>query len=141
MSYTWSQSINHNMGNSGGNLFLGNNAPSSLFNGDYKNNHGDSGLDQRQRLVINWIWSPTLTRRTDLVSRVLINNWQLATITTLATGQPVTESLSVSSPLTAAQVSSLGLPSNLVFTSTFSFLGVTTLRLPDIHRVDARISK
>src|SRR5262249_38759754 len=81
---------------------------------------------------------------------LLINNWQLATITTISTGQPLTESLSVSSPLTAAQVSSLGLPSNLAFTSTLNgfggsnqvpFLGVNTLRLSNVYRVDARISK
>lgn len=150
LTYTWSHAIDDNMGSAGSNLFLGNNPPSSLFNGDYKNNRGDSSLDQRQRLVINWIWAPTLTSRTDAVSRMLVNNWQLSTITTIATGQPLTESLNVSSPLTAAQVTSLGLPSNLAFTSTLNgfggstqvpFLGVNTLRLPNVYHVDARISK
>jgi len=150
LAYTWSHAIDDNMGSAGSNLFLGNNPPSSLFNGDYKNNRGDSSLDQRQRLVINWMWAPTLTKRTDLASRVLINNWQLATITSISTGQPLTESLSVSSPLTAAQVTALGLPSNLAFTSTLNgfggssqvpFLGINTLRLPNAYKVDARISK
>ncbi|HXJ37896.1 MAG TPA: hypothetical protein VNH18_01385, partial [Bryobacteraceae bacterium] len=134
-----------------GNLFLGNNAPSTLFNGDYHGNRGDSGLDQRHRLVINWLWSPTLTTRKDLVSRLLINNWQLSAITTMATGQPLTESLSVSSPLTAAQLSSVGLPASTpAFTGTLNgfggsgqvpFLGINTLRLPNTYRADARISK
>jgi outer membrane receptor protein involved in Fe transport len=150
LAYTWSHAIDDNMGSAGSNLFLGNNPPSSLFNGDYKNNRGDSSLDLRQRLVLNWILSPTFTSRTDLASRLLVNNWQLATITTIATGQPLTESLSVASPLTAAQVTSLGLPSNLAFTSTLNgfggssqvpFLGVNTLRLPNTYRVDARLSK
>jgi outer membrane receptor for ferrienterochelin and colicin len=150
LAYTWSHAIDDNMGSAGGNLFLGNNPPSSLFNGDYKNNHGDSSLDLRQRLVINWIWAPTLTSRTDWASKLLINNWQLATITTIATGQPLTESLGVSNPLTAAQVTSLGLPSNLAFTSTVNgfggssqvpFFGINTLRLPNLYHVDARLSK
>ena len=151
LAYTWSHALDTNMGNAGGNLFLGNNAPTTLFNGDYKGNKGDSGLDQRQRLVINWVWAPTFTSRTDLVSRLLINNWQLSTITTIATGQPLTESLSVSSPLTAAQVTSLGLPSGLAFSgstlngfggsSQVPFLGINTLRLPNTYRTDARITK
>jgi hypothetical protein len=151
LSYTWSHAIDTNMGNAGGNLFLGNNSPSTLFNGDYKGNKGDSGLDQRHRLVINWIWSPTFKKSSDLVSRILLNNWQLGTITTIATGQPTTESLNIASALTAAQVTSLGLPSNLAFTggtlngfggsSQVPWLGVNTLRLPNTYRADARLSK
>jgi hypothetical protein len=152
LAYTWSHAIDDNMQNAGSNLFLGNNAPTSLFNGDYKNNRGDSALDVRQRLVINWIWSPTLTSRTDLLSRMLINNWQLATITTISTGQPVTETLSVTGNLTAAQLASAGLPagSSLAFNGTLNgfggsnqvpFFGINTLRLPNTYRADARISK
>ncbi len=150
LAYTWSHAIDDNMGTAGGNLFLGNNAPSSLFNGDYQNNKGDSSLDVRQRLVINWIYMPTFTHRTDAFSRLLVNNWQLSTITTISTGEPLTESLNVSSNLTAAQIASLGLPSGLAFTGTLNgfggsnqvpFLGVNTLRLPNTYRVDARISK
>ena len=98
----------------------------------------------------NWIYSPVLTRKTDLVSRLLINNWQLATITTISTGPPLTESLSVTSNLTAAQIASLGLPSPLAFTGTLNgfggssqvpFFGINTLRLPNTYRADARISK
>jgi Carboxypeptidase regulatory-like domain/TonB-dependent Receptor Plug Domain/TonB dependent receptor len=150
LAYTWGHAIDDNMGNAGGNLFLGNNAPSTLFNGDYHGNHGDSSLDQRQRLVINWIYSPTFTHRTDAVSRLLINNWQLANITTIATGQPSNESLSISNTLTAAQITALGLPSNLAFTNTLNgfggssqvpFLGINTLRLPNSYKTDARLSK
>jgi hypothetical protein len=150
LSYTWAHAIDTNMGNAGGNLFLGNNAPSTLFNGDYRGNKGNSSLDQRQRLAINWLWTPTFTARTDAVSRYLLNNWQLSTVTTIATGQPQTESLNVSSPLTAGQVTALGLPSNLAFTSTLNgfggssqvpFLGINTLRLPNTYRADARITK
>jgi hypothetical protein len=150
LAYTWAHAIDDNMGSAGSNLFLGNNAPTTLFNGDYHGNHGDSSLDVRQRLVMNWIWSPVITHSTSLVARLLINNWQLADITTISTGQPVNETLGVGSTLTAAQISSLGLPSNLAFTGTINgfggssqvpWLGINTLRLSNIYRTDARLSK
>ena len=78
LSYTWSHAIDDNLGTAGSNLFFGNNAPSTLYNGNYRAERGDGSLDQRQRLVINWIYSPTFTRRSDFFSRYLINNWQLA---------------------------------------------------------------
>jgi len=150
LAYTWSHAIDDNLQNAGSNLFLGNNSPTSLFNGDYQDNRGDAASDIRQRLVINWIYSPVLTQKTDLLSRLLVNNWQLATITTISTGAPLTESLSVTNNLTAAQISSLNLPSPLAFTGTLNgfggsnqtpFLGINTLRLPNTYRADARISK
>jgi len=150
LAYTWSHAIDDNMGTAGSNLFLGNNAPTTLFNGDYNDNRGDSSLDQRQRLVINWIYSPVFTHRTDTVSRLLVNNWQLANITTIGTGQPLTESISVTNTLTAAQITALGLPSNLAFTNTLNgfggssqvpFLGINTLRLPNSYKTDVRLSK
>src|SRR5262249_12957462 len=150
LAYTWSHAIDDNLGAAGNNLFLGNNAPTSLFNGDYNNNRGDSSQDQRQRLVINWIWSPIFTHNTGLISGLLINNWQLANITTIGTGQPLTESLNVGTQLTTAQATALGLPSNLSFGGTVNgfggsgqvpFLGVNSLRLPNSYRTDARLSK
>ena len=149
LAYTWSHAIDTNMGTAGSNLFLGNNAPTSLFNGDYANNKGDSSLDVRQRLVINWLYQPTFHFSGKTTSFIL-NGWQFATITTISTGEPVTETLNVSSPLTSAQVTSLGLPSNLAFTSTSNgfggstqvpFLGINTLRLSNIYHVDARLQK
>ena len=152
LAYTWSHAIDDNMGSAGSNLFLGNNAPGTLFNGDYKGNHGDSSLDVRQRLVLNWVWAPVFTSKSDPLSRFWINGWQFATITTISTGQPVTESLNVSGTLTAAQLASQGLPagSSLAFNGTLNgfggsgqvpFLGINTLRMPNIYRADARISK
>jgi hypothetical protein len=104
-------------------------------------------------LTINWIYSPVFTTKTDLISRFLINNWQLSTITTIATGQPTTETLAVSSALTTAQLAQLGLPSALAYTGSSGslngfggsgrvlWLGPNTLRLPNSYRVDARLTK
>jgi len=147
-AYTWSHAIDNGQGDGG---FSGNNAPGSLFNGDYSADRGPSSLDVRQRLVINWLYSPVFTSSTNMFARYLINNWQLSDITTIQTGTPVTESLNVSSGLSAAQLTQSGLPANFAFTgSTLNgfggsnrvpFLGLGTLRLPNTYRTDVRLSK
>ncbi len=146
-SYTWSHAIDNAQGSGG---FSGNNQQGSLFNGNYQADRGPSSLDVRQRLVINWIYQPVFTKSTGVFARYLINNWQLSDLTTIQTGTPVTESLGVSSGLTAAQLASVGITSPLAFTGSLNgsggsgrvpFLGLGTLRLPNTYRTDARISK
>ena len=104
----------------------------------------------RQRLVINWVYQPVFTTSTNLFSRFFINNWQLSDITTIQTGTPVTESLGVTSGLTAAQLATAGINGSLAFAGTVNgfggsgrvpFLGLGTLRLPNTYRTDARLSK
>ncbi len=152
LSYTWSHAIDYNLGNAGSNLFFGSNAPSNLYNGDYRADRGDGALDQRQRLVINWVYSPTFTSRSDVLSRFLINNWQLADITTIATGQPTTASVAVTNTLTPAQLAQAGLagqqlaypgsaPNGFGGSSRVPFLAPNTLRLPDSYRTDVRLTK
>ena len=153
LSYTWSHAIDTNLGNAGSNLFFGSNDPSTLFNGDYNADRGNGSLDQRHRLVINWIYSPRFTSRTDWVSRFLINNWQLSDITTIATGPPTTASVGVTNSLTAAQLRQAGLPSSLAYTggsgspngfggsSRVPFLAPNTVRLPNSYRTDVRLTK
>jgi hypothetical protein len=148
LAYTWSHAIDNNEGSGG---FSGNNAPSTLFNGNYQAEKGPSSLDIRQRLVVNWVYSPVLSRGTGLFARLLVNNWQLSDITTISTGAPVTETLGLTAGLTAAQLTQAGLPANFAFTggtidgfggsNRVPFLGLGTLRLPNTYRTDARLSK
>ena len=148
LAYTWSHAIDNNQGSGG---FSGNNAPGTLYNGNYQADKGPSSLDVRQRLVINWVYAPMFTKSTSLFSRFLLNNWQLADIATISTGTPVTESLGVTSGLTAAQISAAGLPANFAFTGAtlngfggsnrVPFLGLGTMRLPNIYRTDIRLTK
>ena len=146
-AYTWSHAIDNSQGSGG---FAGSGAPSTLFNGNYQAERGPSSLDVRQRLVVNWVYSPVFTTNTNLFSRYLINNWQLSDITTIQTGTPVTETLGVTSGLTAAQLVTAGITGSLAFANTVNgfggsgrvpFLGIGTLRLPNTYRTDARISK
>ena len=153
LSYTWSHAIDDNLGGAGSNLFFGNNAPTTLYNGDYNADRGDGSLDQRQRLVINWIYSPTFTHRSGVIARFLINNWQLSDITTIATGQPTTATVSVTNALTNAQLAQAGLPGALAYTggggtlngfggsNRVPFLAPNTIRLPNSYRTDVRLTK
>ncbi len=153
LSYTWSHAIDTGLGGAGANLFFGNNDPNTLFNGNYQADRGDGSLDQRHRLVINWIYSPTFTSRTDWISRFLVNNWKLADITTIATGQPTTASVAVTNSLTTAQLRQAGLPSPLAYTggggspngfggsNRVPFLAPNTVRLPNSYRTDVRLTK
>lgn len=148
LAYTWSHAIDNGQGSGG---FAGNNSPGTLYNGNYAADRGPAGLDIRQRLVVNWVWSPVFTKQNNLFARFLINNWQLADITTISTGAPVTESLGITSGLTLAQLASVGINSNLAFTGgtlngfggsgRVPFIGIGALRLPNTYRTDARISK
>ena len=153
LSYTWSHAIDYNLGGAGNNLFFGNNAPSNLYNGNYRADRGDGALDQRQRLVINWVYSPTFTGSNSVLAKFLINNWQLADITTIATGQPATASVAVTSALSATQLMQAGLgrgqslaypgssPNGFGGSSRVPFLAPDTLRLPDSFRTDVRLTK
>ena len=89
VAYTWSHEIDdgQSYGESTNNLFLSN-ANYWLYNGNYKADKGNGTLDQRQRLVLNWVWQPTFTHRTDAFSRYVVNGWQLNTITTMSSGHP-----------------------------------------------------
>ncbi len=89
VAYTWSHEIDdgQSYGESTNNLFLSN-ANYWLYNGNYKADKGNGTLDQRHRFVLNWVWQPTFTHRTDALSRYLVNGWQLSSITTMSSGHP-----------------------------------------------------
>ncbi len=158
LSYTWSHAIDYNLGNAGNNLFFGNNAPSNLYNGVYRADRGDSALDQRQRLVINWVYSPTFTHSSSVFARFLINNWQLADITTIATGQPTTSMIG-GTTANGAQLAQIGIGTatgattgtqSLAYSGALNgfggstrvpFLAPDNLRLPDSYRTDVRLTK
>ena len=146
-SYTWSHAIDNGQGSGG---FSGNNAPGTLFNGNYQADRGPSSLDVRQRLVINWIYAPVFTTNNNLFNRFVVNGWQISDLTTIQTGTPVTESLGVTSGLNAAQLATVGVNSPFAFTGSLNgsggsgrvpFLGLGILRLPNTYRTDARLSK
>lgn len=139
LAYTWSHDIDTNLGGVSSNEFFS--SPSAtILNGNYQGIKGTSSLDQRQRLVINWVWSPTFSHGTSLWDRLALNGWQLATITTIATPLPFTETVNVLSNPTG--IANTGYLSGFNGTTAVPWLGIDTGRLPDdTTRVDARLSK
>ena len=83
IAYTWAHSIDlGNIGNGSNALFY--DTLRTYANGNYSAEKGSSNLDQRHRLVLNSIWAPTFTKKSDWVSRYLVNGWSLSQITTIA---------------------------------------------------------
>ena len=139
LAYTWSHAIDTSLGGVGNNQFFS--GPSSTFlNGNYAGVKNTSSLDQRQRLVVNWVWNPTFSHSNSLWARYGVNGWQLATITTVATPLPYSETVSVLTNYPGLEAN--GYLSGFNGSSAVPFLGVNTLRLPNnTTRVDVRLTK
>lgn len=139
VSYTWSHAIDTNLGGASSNVYFSS-GPSTFYPGDYRSERGSSGLDQRHRATISFIYEPVITKRDDAFSRYVLKGWQISSITTLATPQYVTPTVSVSGTVVtgAAFSSSLnGFGGN----SRVPFLPLSSVALDPITRVDARVTK
>jgi hypothetical protein len=139
LAYSWSHAIDDNIGGISSNEFFSSPA-STLYNGNYKGVKGDSALDQRQRLVINWVWNPTFSHSSSAWAKYGVNGWQLAAITTITTPFAQSETLQVLSNYPGLETT--GYLTGFNGSTQVPFLGSNTLRLPnDTTRVDARLSK
>jgi hypothetical protein len=139
VAYTWSHAID--TGNQGGGsnaLFF--DTLRSTSNGSYSQDKGSSSLDQRHRMVINSIWQPEFTKKTDAFSRWIVNGWQLSQITTLASAQPTTSTMRVvGTPFAGA-----AFPQTLNGfggTTRVPFLPFSNVDIDQVTRCDARIAK
>jgi hypothetical protein len=86
-SYTWSHEIDDGQGSST-NAVFGFSDSIWTYNGIYGFDKGSGPLDQRQRVVYSFAWSPTLTNSSNALAKYLVNNWQLSSITTIQSGHP-----------------------------------------------------
>src|SRR6202042_959357 len=112
----------------------------TTYNGNYAFDKGSSALDQRHRTVLSFVEQPTFTHRDGAFYKYVVNNWQLATITTLASGRPVTAQIRTSDaavPGMAYTTSIDGFGGNF----RVPFWPVNSLYTPPAYRADARISK
>jgi outer membrane receptor protein involved in Fe transport len=142
ISYTWAHEIDdgQSYGESTNNLFLSNSF-SFLTNGNYKADKGSGTLDQRHRFVLNWVWAPTFTHRTDFFSKYFVNNWQLSSITTMASGHPSgSETISLKDTTVPGMFSTFSI-NGTGFSGRVPFLPVNSYYLPAFYRADARLSK
>jgi outer membrane receptor protein involved in Fe transport len=151
VAYTYSHALD-NFGQGGGSdvVFPG---ISTYYNGDVSNNKGTSALDQRHRLVVTSLWSPTLSHGSGWFARYVANGWSLSQITTFATPQHSTATINVSST-TCNNTVPTGIPcsnvTGLYRTTTINglggssrvpFLPLSSLDIDNTHRVDARLTK
>jgi hypothetical protein len=140
VSYTWSHAIDDAQ-QSGASTTISY-SQSNTYNGNYLLDKGTSGTDQRQRLSVNWLWSPTFTKSTSVFARYLVNGWQLSTITTIGTALPATGTVTPS----GTQFTS----TPLLYTSSLNgsggwnrvpFLPVDSQPIDNEYHVDARLSR
>ena len=86
-SYTWSHEIDDGQG-AATNAIFGFSDALWTYNGQYGFDKGSGALDQRQRFVTSFVWSPVFTTSTSAFAKYFINNWQLSSITTIQSGRP-----------------------------------------------------
>jgi hypothetical protein len=142
VSYTWAHEIDdgQSYGESTDNLFQSSNSY-WLYNGNYKADKGSGAEDQRHRAVISWVWAPVFTHQTGAFYKYVVNNWQLSSITSLASGIPTSqESITISgTPVTGmfktSTIDGSGLGSRV------PFLPYDSYYLPPHYNSDARLSK
>jgi len=140
LSYTWAHEIDDGQSNGSGALFF-TSASNWTYNGDYKQDKGNGALDQRHRLVFSFLWQPTVTHRTDVFSKYLLNNWQLSAITTMASGRPVVPVVFISDTTPFAGAAFTTSLNGYGGWTRVPFIGTDTMYSPAAYRVDARISK
>lgn len=138
-SYTWSHEIDD--GQEQGSNALSFNTITSTYNGNNKFERGSGWLDQRNRFVYSFVWTPTLTHSKTAFAKYLVNNWQLSSITTLVSGRPYgSPTIRVSTPgpsglLNTSYIDGLG------GNSRVPFLPVNSIMTPAAYRADVRLTK
>jgi hypothetical protein len=136
-SYTYSHSID----DVGGSTIAGF-LPLNATNNDVLSDKADSTFDQRHRAVVDWTWQPAVTHAGSSALRTLLNGWTLSSITTMASGHPVTPLVMVS----GQQFSSAA----MLYTTTLNggggwarvpFLPLDSLFTGPQYNVDARLGR
>ena len=142
LSYTWSHAIddaNYSGAGSTGVLYF---QQYSLYPGAWGLDKGSSGSDQRHRAVISWMWQPTFTKKTSAAAKYLVNGWGLSAITTLASAQPTSATVSVSGQqFTGVSMAYTTSMNGSGQWARVPFYPVNSLDIDRIYRVDARLSR
>ncbi len=113
VNYTYSKSIDDGQVIGTNGTFNGTNTPLDPFNQKAENALSD--LDQRHRFVGSLYWVPPFSNISNRPVRLLLNGFSFSTITTIASPQPVTATVSgspcpngIDFGVTCAEVSSFG---------------------------------
>ena len=144
VNYTWSHAIDD--GNEqGASWNVASNYNNATFNGNYALDKGSSTLDQRHRVSINWVWSPTITKTSSSTAKFILNGWELSAITTLASAHPMSATINAPSTSTGAEFAGLSLFYGSINgsggSSRVPFLPYDSLNIDQIYNVDARLTR
>ena len=144
LSYTWSHTIDYDIGGAAGNtagasgILYAPSFPTSVFNGDERNEKGSAATDERHRLVLSGVVDPKFTHGDSWTDKYLINGWQLSAISTFGSSFPLAPTVNV-----------VAAPSGLLSSSTLNGLGgatrvpfesISALNVSPVYRTDARLS-
>jgi hypothetical protein len=140
-AYTWSHEIDDGQG-AATNAIFGFSDSLWTYNGLYGFDKGSGLLDQRQRFVYSFVWSPEFMHSSSFVAKYLVNNWQLSSITTIMSGRP-TGSLTIhmnDTPVAGMLYSADALDG---FNGNFRvpFLPVDSLYTPWVQTENFRVTK
>lgn len=139
LAYTWSHAIDYNQGVGSQNVFFST-GPATMTNGNYRGEKGTSALDERHRLTVNTIWSPTVSRRKDAIGKHLLNNWQISQLSTFGSGFPATAVVNISGTPFAGAAFNTTL-NGFGGSTRVPFWPVNNLLTDPIIRTDARVTK
>jgi Carboxypeptidase regulatory-like domain/TonB dependent receptor/TonB-dependent Receptor Plug Domain len=139
-SYTWSHEIDDGQG-AATNAIFGFSDAAWTYNGNYGFDRGSGSLDQRQRFVYTFVWAPVFSHSNSSFAKYVVNNWQLSSITTLASGRPQTLTIHMNdTPVTGMLYSASALNG---FNGNFRvpFLPVYSLYTPWVQQENFRLTK
>lgn len=145
-AYTWSHSIDYNVGGAGNTIFTPS-SPTSVFNGNYANEKGSSSLDQRHRLTLTAVANPKFTNSNNWAATYLVNNWQLSVISIFASSLPLAPTIATNNlvPNTFGGGSNVLLNTNTINglggSSRVPFASLSAIDIDQLYRTDARLTK
>jgi hypothetical protein len=154
-SYTWSHEIDDGQDQAANAIFFS--FVNTLNNGNNSAERASGWEDQRHRFVYSIVWAPEKHFNNAVVNAIL-GNWQIATITTLASGRPYgSPSISETSALSACSATvttgcyTVPSGSTTLISSSYingysgnsrvPWLPVNSILTPASYRADARITK
>ena len=139
-SYTWSHELDNGQGGGSNALFY--NSFNSVSNGNYTAEKGSGSLDQRHRFVYSFSWMPTISKGNDFISKYVLNHWQIAAITTMASGRPSgSATIRMTDTPVTGMISSSVLNGFSGGSTRVPFFPVDGIYTPASYRADLRITK
>jgi TonB-dependent receptor-like protein len=140
-SYTWSHEIDDGQGTTSSGAIFGFNDAPWIYNGNYRLDKGSGNLDQRQRAVYTFVWTPEFLHSNSWLAKYVVNNWALSSITTLQSGRPSTLSIHMNdTPVTGMLYSADALDG---FNGNFRvpFFPVNSQYTPWVQQENFRVTK